>query len=225
VVTGTQATLAHQLARFATAVELQTSPERMATMVAAVGELKATGIEQRALQVGDAAPRLTLPNALGAPTALWPLWRRGPLVLVFCRGGWCPYCNLALRAWQRELDTLDRLGGSLIAVSPQTPDQALSTAERNRLAYPVLSDSMLLAAAFGVAFTLAPQLVGPYLGVSTDLPMLNGNGHWALPIPATYVIGRGGRILFAHVEADHRARAEPSQVLAAVALAHDGRLS
>ncbi len=220
-----QPTLAHQLADFKDAFKQRAAPERVATMEAATADLKASGIEQRALQVGAKAPRLTLPNALGAPVALESLWQRGPLVLVFYRGGWCPYCNLGLRAWQSELAALDHLGASLVAVSPQTPDQSLSTAEKNELAFPVLSDSQLQAAeAFGVAFTLPLELVDLYSRVGNDLPMINGNGRWVLPMPATYVIDRDSRVFFSHVEADYRERAEPAEVLAAVERARDAEL-
>jgi peroxiredoxin len=220
-----QPTLAHQLADFKAAFKQRAAPERVATMEAATADLKANGMEQRALQVGDAAPRLTLPNALGVPTALESLWRRGPLVLVFYRGGWCPYCNLELRAWQREQAKLGHLGASLVAISPQTPDHSLSTAEKNELAFPVLGDSQLQAAeAFGVAFTLSPELVELYSRAGNDLPMINGNGRWVLPMPATYVISRDGRVFFAHVEADYRERAEPADVLAAVERARDAGL-
>ena len=146
------------------------------------------------------------------------LWLRGPLVLIFYRGGWCPYCNLELRAWQQQLAELRRLGAQLVAVSPQTPDNSLSTAEKNALAFPVLSDSALQAVtAFGVAFEMPPELIELYSRVGNNLPVLNGNGRWVLPVPATYVIDRDGRIVFAHVEADYRERAEPRDVLAAIA--------
>lgn len=221
-----QPKLAQQLADFKAAFKQRVTPERVATMEGATADLKASGIEQRALQVGAAAPRLTLPNALGAPVALESLWQRGPLVLVFYRGGWCPYCNLELRAWQSELATLEHLGASLVAVSPQTPDQSLSTAEKNELAFTVLSDSQLQAAeAFGVAFTLSPELVELYSRAGIDLPMINGNGRWVLQLPATYVIGRDGRIYFAHVEADYRERAEPADVLASVERARGAALT
>ncbi len=217
--------LAHQLAEFKAAFKQRAAPERVATMEAATADLKASGIEQRALQVGDAAPQLTLPDALGKPVALRSLWQRGPLVLVFYRGGWCPYCNLELRAWQRELSVLDHLGASLVAISPQSPDHSISTAEKNELAFPVLSDSALQAAeAFGLAFALSPEMVALYTRVGNGLPVINGNGRWVLPLPATYVIDRDGRIVFAHIEADYRERAEPAEVLAAVERARDASL-
>lgn len=210
--------LSDQLAAYQTGLKQRVAPERTAMMEAATAELRATGIESQALQVGATAPDLTLPDALGQPVRLSTLWQRGPLVLIFYRGGWCPYCNLELRAWQQQLSALNHIGAQLVAVSPQTPDNSLSTAEKNDLVFPVLSDSALQAAtAFGVGFEMPPELIELYSRVGNDLPVLNGNGRWVLPLPATYVIDRDGRIVFAHIEADYRKRAEPRNVLAVVA--------
>ena len=209
-----------QLADFKACFKQRAAPERVAMMEGATAGLRASGIETRALQVGDAAPDVTLPDAMGRPVRLAELWQRGPLVLIFYRGGWCPYCNLELRAWQQNLGALAKLGAGLVAVSPQTPDHSLLMSQKNELAYPVLSDSKLAGAAgFGIAFEMPQALIDLYRGVGNDLPVLNGNSQWVLPVPATYVIGRDGRIVFAHVEADYRERAEPADVLAAVALA------
>ena len=210
--------LSEQLAAYKAGYLQRVAPERVAIMEAATANLRATGIESQALQVGARAPDLTLPDALGQPVRLSSLWQRGPLVLVFYRGGWCPYCNLELRAWQQQLGALKNLDAQLVAVSPQTPDNSLSTAEKNALAFPVLSDSALQAAtAFGVAFEMPPELVEVYSRGGNDLPVLNGNGRWVLPVPATYVVDQNGSIAFAHIEADYRERAEPRDVLAAIA--------
>lgn len=207
-------TLASQLADYKAAFKQRVAPERVAMMESATAALKATGIEKTALQVGDAAPDMTLPDARGRNVSLRSLWQPGPLVLIFYRGAWCPYCNLELRAWQQRLVELGALGASLAAVSPQTPDNSLSTAQKNELEFAVLSDSSLnVSRAFGLAFALSPELVELYSRVGNDLPTLNGNGQWVLPVPATYVIDRLGRIAFAHIEADYRERAEPDDVL------------
>lgn len=212
-----EASLTQQLADYKAGFIQRVPADRVAMMEAATADLKKTGIETRALRVGDHAPELVLPDATGRSVHLSGLWAAGPLVVIFYRGGWCPYCNLELRAWQQHLDRLGSLGGSLVAVSPQTPDNSLSTAEKNELAYPVLSDSALSAAqSFGIAFELPKSLIDLYASVGNDLPVLNGNGLWMLPIPATYVIGRDGRVLYAHVEADYRMRAEPEHVLRAL---------
>ncbi len=210
--------LLQQLTDYKAAFIQRAAPERVTMMEAATADLRATGIEISALQVGDLAPEITLPDATGQAVRLADLWQHGPLVVIFYRGGWCPYCNLELRAWQQQLEPLTSLGARLVAVSPQTPDNSLSTAEKNELAYTVLSDSSLAGAqGFGIAFEMPQALIELYRGVGNDLPVLNGNGQWVLPLPATYVIGRDGRIVFAHVEADYRARAEPADVLAAIA--------
>lgn len=217
--------LTEQLAAFNAGFKQRAAPERVALMENATADLKATGIELQALQVGALAPDMTLPDALHQPQRLSTLWQRGPLVLIFYRGGWCPYCNLELRAWQQQLSALKQLGAQLVAVSPQTPDNSLSTAEKNELAFPVLSDSKLQAAtAFGVAFDMPPELIELYSRVGNDLPVLNGNGRWVLPVPATYVINRDGHVVYAHIEADYRERAEPADVLAAVPKARDAAL-
>lgn len=213
-------TLSQQLAEFKASFKQRVAPERIAMMEAATADLKAIGIEQRALKVGDTAPDLSLPDALGKPVILSELWRRGPLIVIFYRGGWCPYCNIELRAWQQRMPEVKRMGAMLVAISPQTPDNSLSTAEKNELAFPVLSDSALKAAeSFRIAFELPPELVELYERAGNNLPVLNGNGRWVLPMPATYVIDQDGRVVFSHVEADYRERAEPADVLAAVAQA------
>lgn len=213
-------TLMLQLADFHAGFKQRAPAERMAMMESATAQLRATGIEAAALRVGAELPALTLPDATGKPVDLKALNASGPLVVVFYRGGWCPYCNLELREWQRLLPQLQALGATLVAISPQTPDNSLSTSEKNALAFPVLSDSSMAAAqAFGIAFALSPELIALYASVGNDLPTLNGNGQWMLPIPATYVIDRGGVVAFAHVEADYRQRAEPEQVLDRVRLA------
>lgn len=211
-------TLAQELAAYKAGFIARVDPGRVATIEDANEALRATGIERSALQVGAQAPDITLPDALGRPVRLADLWAQGPLVIVFYRGGWCPYCNLELRAWQRELGALRARGIRLVAISAQTPDNSLSTAEKNELAFPVLSDSELAAAtAFGIAFELPASLVELYSHVGNDLPTINGNDRWVLPVPATYVVGVDGRIVQAHVDVDYRQRAEPQEVLAQLA--------
>lgn len=178
----------------------------------------ATGIAARAKRAGDLAPDVALPDAHGRRVRLSDVWRKGPLVLVFYRGGWCSYCNLQLRAWHRQSGELAKLGATLLAISPQTPENSMDTVESNELAFTVLSDSDLEAAnGFELAFTLHPDLVSFYGSVGTDIPVLNGNGLWVLPVPATYVIDEEGRIRFAHIEEDIRQRAEPRDVIGAIA--------
>jgi peroxiredoxin len=178
--------------------------------------LRTPEILGRALREGDRAPNFRLPNGQGGFVELNALLKQGPVVLTFYRGQWCPYCNLELRAYQKLLPQLQALGASLIAVSPQTPDNSLSTAEKNELAYPVLSDvGLQVARAYGLAFDLSPELVELYQHQwNNDLVKWNGEGGWSLPIPATYLMGQDARIALAHVDPDYRDRLEPEAVLA-----------
>jgi peroxiredoxin len=204
--------LSHERDHWASVLDVPT----VALMNRASDSLRTPEILGRALQEGDRAPNFRLPNAQGGSVELNAVLKRGPVVLAFYRGQWCPYCNLELRAYQKALPQLQALGASLIAVSPQTPEHSLSTAERNELAYPVLSDVGLhVARAYGVAFDLPTELVELYQRQwNNDLVKWNGEGGWSLPIPATYVIGEDARIVLAHVDPDYRERLEPEAVLA-----------
>ncbi len=207
-------TLKSQLAEYQAGFKQRAAPERVAMMEAATAQLRASGIEDKALTLGMPVPNVSLTDALGNAVGLKSLHGGKPTVIVFYRGGWCPYCNLELREWQRLLPELQSVGAQLIAISPQLPDSSLNTSQKNELAYPVLSDSSLAAAnAFGIAFELPPELVELYSKVGNDLPTVNGNGQWVLPIPATFVFDAAGNLVFRHVESDYRQRAEPAQVI------------
>lgn len=183
-------------------------------MVRADLALAGSGLAARALKAGDRVADFTLPGADGRSVTLSQLLARGPVVVSFYRGGWCPYCNLELRALQRELPTFARLGATLVAISPQTPDESLSTAQRNELAFPVLSDvGSGVARAFGIAFELAFELRPIYTRLGHALPDRNGDSSWVLPLPATYVIDRDGTVAFAFVDTDYRSRLEPADIV------------
>jgi peroxiredoxin len=172
------------------------------------------GMPADAVAPGDLLQDFTLPNATGTDVSLSQLVAGGPAVLVFYRGGWCPYCNLELRAYQKILLDIEELGARLVAVSPETPDNTLTTAQKNELTFFVLSDTNgALADALGIRFPLSEPVKAYFRKAGHDLPSRNGDGGWSLPIPATYVVGRGGRIALAHVEPDYRKRLEPQAIL------------
>lgn len=180
-------------------------------------ELAASGILDRGLKAGDKVPDFRLPEARGGFVRLKDLLAKGPVVLSFYRGGWCPYCNLELRALQKALPEITGLGAQLVAISPQTPDESLSTAEKNELAFCVLSDvGSVTAKAFGIAFDLAEELRPIYARSGHALPDKNGDESWVLPIPATYVIDSDGTIALAFRDVDYRNRLEPAEIIAAL---------
>lgn len=179
--------------------------------------LATSGITERALKAGAMAPDFILPDVHGNKVQLSTLLAKGPVVVSFYRGGWCPYCNLELRALQQVLPQLQHLGASLVAISPQKPDESLSTAEKNALSFPVLSDlASSVASSFGITFDLAEELRPIYTRFDHPLPQKNGVDSWVLPIPATYVIDKKGKILLSFVDIDYRNRLEPSEVITAL---------
>ena len=183
-----------------------------------IDALRATGILDRSAKPGDAFPRVTsLVDARGNAFDLAAALEPTPAIITFYRGGWCPYCNLELRAYQHRLETIEALGATLIAVSPECPDESLSTAEKNDLRFTVLSDvGGALASALGIRFTLSDAVRPFYEKAGHALPERNGDGSWALPMPATFVVERGGRIAAAFIEPDYRQRLEPDDAIAAL---------
>ncbi|HVW18879.1 MAG TPA: peroxiredoxin-like family protein [Solirubrobacteraceae bacterium] len=170
------------------------------------------------LRVGDPAPGFALPDAHGREMRLDNLLAHGPVVLVFYRGGWCPYCNLQLRAYGRALGEIEAAGGQLVAVSPQLPDGSLSTAEVDELAFPVLSDhGNRVARTYSLVFEVPSRVAEYYLSEKgLDLGRVNGDEVWELPVPATFVIDRSGRIAFADADPDYTRRTEPAAIVAAL---------
>jgi peroxiredoxin len=193
--------------------------EVLATIEEKMGELERTGIQSRSLSVGDRAPDFTLPNATGERVRIGELLREGPVVLSFYRGSWCPFCNLELRALKAYQPHFQKLGAQLLALSPQTPDHSLATAQQDELTFPVLSDhGNEVARQFGLVFTLPAELRPIYQRYGIDLPAHNGEASFELPVPATYVVDPEGVIRFAFVNADYRQRAQPEEIVAALRL-------
>ncbi len=185
-----------------------------ATMDQATQDLINSGIAEAALKVGDRVPLFRLPNAIENSIELQSLLQEGPIVMAFYRGGWCPYCNLELRTLQKYLPQIQDLGATLVAISPQTPDQSLSTTEKNELTFEVLSDlGNQVAKQFGLVFPLPEELRSIYQEFGIDLPIYNGDQNWELPIPATYVIATDGTILHSFVNADYTQRLDPEEII------------
>ena len=192
-------------------------PGRAELYDAKVDELRHRFPIQGTLKKGGYAPDFVLPDASGNPVMLSDRLRDGPVVLIFYRGGWCPYCNIQLRACQRALDEITALGGQLLAISPQLPDGSLSTAELNKLSFDVLSDlGNRVAKAFGLVYELPEQLREVMRANGKALSELNGDDTWELPLPATYVIAQNRRVALAAIELDYRERLAPEDVIAAL---------
>jgi peroxiredoxin len=191
------------------------SPERLQANAQTISGLIASGLSASALREGDVAPDFALPDTHGHVLALKTLLDRGPVVISFYRGGWCPFCNLELRGLQRVLPEIVQTGAALVAISPQLPDNSLSTQEKNQLTFPVLSDvGNIVAKRFGIVFTLPTPLVEANRAIGRDLIEINGEaGAAQLPMPAIFVLDKSGIIRLAFAQEDWSKRLDPHIVV------------
>lgn len=196
----------------------RTAPEgRVALYESKIAELRASSLFDGAIRTGESVPDFRLRDAKGNFVSLHDQIALGPIVVTFYRGGWCPYCNIQLKAYQEILPQIQSYGAKLIAISPELPDQSLTTAEKNALAFDVLSDlGNKVARAFGIVFTLPAELRAAMSANGKALPGINGDESWELPVPATFVIDRNAIVALAHIDVDYRNRLEPDEILAAL---------
>lgn len=210
-------TLRQKLDAFMRGMAERADPKVLATLRQAEAALQAAGISEQTLHVGDLAPDFSLPDQFGGTVDLHALCSRGPVVLTFFRGGWCPFCTLSLRSLAEIRPALRKEGADVVAISPQAAGGALETAERNGLTFPVLTDAgNAVARAYGLVWDLSPEVRAVYEKFGHSLPRINATPEWTLPIPAGFVVGPDRRIVYAYADprADHRM--EPVEALSAV---------
>lgn len=191
------------------------NPKFMKTVDQLVLKSKEFKDGKNAIKIGELAPLFELPSANGSSISLKSLLLRGPVVLTFYRGSWCPYCNIQLRALQNRIKEIHGLGGELVAVSPEVPDQSMTADEISKMDFIVLSDQGAeIAEKFGIAWKV-PEALQEHMRVDRKLDLEtinNGNGN-TLPIPATFIIGQDGKVTWSYVDVDYRTRSEPSDII------------
>jgi peroxiredoxin len=193
------------------------APEGVKALSAEIENVVRSGAGGKALKVGDSAPDFTLPDATRGSISLASLRQAGPVVVTFYRGQWCPYCDLQLRAYQEVLPRIRALGATLVAISPQTPDESLSTAEKRKLEFHVLSDAgNQVAQGWGLVWKVGTSLDSVHKAFGIDLPKSNGDTSNELPVPATFIVEPSGRIAFAHHDPNWRVRLEPAALVSAL---------
>lgn len=210
--------LTEQLKRLADNSAQRHPGEAQVLMKNAIDELKTTTIIEQAFKTGDSIPQIQLPNATGTLVHVNEVLSQGKkVVLAFYRGGWCPYCNLELRALQQFLPQIREKGAELIAIGPETPDNSLSTTEKNGLSFEVLSDENNEAAkALNLVYQIPEYLNDLYKTFGISLERSQENSERELPIAATYVIDTDGTITYHFLEEDYKLRADPEAILKAL---------
>jgi len=166
------------------------------------------------IQVGSKLPPFELPDAKLGTVSSADLLAKGPILLTFYRGGWCPFCNVALQHLQRRLAEFQAKGVMLVAISPELPDSTLSTAEKNALAFPVLTDlHNAYAHQLGIVWKQPRSMEKVFEAFGNDLKTRNGDDSLEVPVPSTFLVDKNGVIRNAHVEADYTKRLDPATAL------------
>ena len=210
-------TLKDQLRLMTEASAQKIPPEKRKVMDEAIEKLRATQLEAKALKVGQAFPAFDLKNSDGKKVTLKQLLKTGPVVISFYRGSWCPYCNAQLSDFQKHLTEIKSHGATLIGVTPEKPELEATLKEGKRLEFEILFDeNNKLAGKLGLVYGITPELKAIYQQFGIDLAKTQGNSDWNLPVPATYVIGKNGKIVFAFVDVDYKKRADTAEVIGAI---------
>jgi peroxiredoxin len=206
--------LQDQLDRITENTRSLVQPERLAIGDRAIEELFATGIEDKVLPVGAKAPAFELPDASGKRVRSEDLLALGPLVISFFRGRWCPYCTTELEAWRDLYPVLRERGALVVGISPQSQRQGDFMVTQHGLPFPLLTDvRCAVAERFGLVYTVPEYLQNYYRSILVNIPFVNGEESWRLPVPATYLVAQDGTVLLAEAHADFRVRPEPEEVL------------
>ena len=210
------ATLKSELDAKKTDFENKATEEKKKMYSEGLDAVRSSGIIESAKNTGDTAPEFILKNASGEEISLSSYLKKGPVILTWYRGGWCPYCNITLNRLQQELPNFKLNGANLLALTPELPDSSLSTIEKHSLEFQVLSDpGNKVARQYGIVFKLTKD-VGDSYQKGFDLHSYNGDESNELPLAATYVIDSNGKIIYAFLDADYRNRAEPEDILNAL---------
>jgi peroxiredoxin len=180
----------------------------------AVDQLLASGLAERALQAGDRSPSFRLRDGSGATFSTDNALPVGPVLIVFYRGRWCPYCNVDLAAIESTAREIRSAGASIIAISQQTPAESLQTVHLNGLSFGSLVDRHgRVANAFGLRWKVSAELRAVQEECGVDLAAFNGDAAWTLAMPARYIVGADGTVAYADISVDYTQRGDPSEVL------------
>jgi peroxiredoxin len=193
----------------------QNAPEEVKVPIfSATADFKQSFNPKATIQVGDRLPEFRLSDAVGTEKASTELLSHGPLVLVFYRGEWCPFCNIALHEMQTHIDEFKAKGVTLVAISPELPNQSLTTMEKHNLKFPVLSDTgNKYAKQLGIVFSQPDTLRPVFAKLGHDLLKRNGDDSFEVPLPATILVDERSIVRNTYIDPDYTKRVEPSTVL------------
>jgi len=197
--------------------------ETQAIHARAVAQLKQERLAANILPVGSKIPAFQLPDHDGKSVSSSDLLASGRLVLFFIRGRWCPFCVAQTEAMNLVLPEIERAGATLVAISPQTARQSFFMRDQHKLRFPLLSDAgNNVARQFGLTYRVPQEQQAIYQRAFVNLPFVNGDQSWELPIPATYIFDRDGTVVYVSANEDYAERPEPADVLSVLGANHRG---
>jgi peroxiredoxin len=192
----------------------KTPPHVVPTIEATTRRLLDSGLIREALQPGQTITDFELPDATGKQVKSLELRQARPLLILFYRGTWCPFCNLTVQAYQEKLQLFEDRGVTLVAISPQTPDNSLTLQEKHQLKFSLLSDSgNAVARKFGIVFQMDAPLKQVHDLFGVDIASYNGDDRYELPVPATFLVSKDGVVMKSYVEVDYMKRLAPETAI------------
>lgn len=208
-----------QSAKIRAASAERLSPDVVKVFDRSIDDRVNQGVPRNVIAVGDTIAPFVLGDATGNRVSLDQLVAKGPAVIVFYRGSWCPYCNMTLRTYERELvPELEKFASRLVAISPQSPDESPSTNSLADLDFTVLSDpGSRVADTVGIVFQQADQVLDAQRALGLDLAEVNAEGSTRLPMPTVLGVDRDHSVRFVDVQPDYTKRTEVAEILAALA--------
>ena len=206
--------LAKQIEQFNNELATQVPQEVLEAFGKSIKDLKTKNIEEKSIKLGAIMPDFSLPNAKNEIIHSKEILKSGKMIIAFYRGSWCPYCNLELKALQENLSKINDKKVSLVAISPQSPDNSLTVIEKHHLTFEVLTDKdNVFAKQLGIVFELQDFVLPYYHALGIDLSSFNENTNNSLPIPAVFVVNESSKIIYKFADANYMNRIDIDELL------------
>ena len=206
--------LAKQIEQFNNELATQVPQQVLEAFGKSIEDLQKKKIEEKSIKLGEIMPEFLLPNVKNEIINSNEILKNGKMIIAFYRGSWCPYCNLELKMLQDHLPKIKDKNATLVAISPQSPDNSLTVVEKHNLTFEVLTDTdNLFAKQLGISFELQDFVLPYYQALGIDLMHFNKNNDNSLPVPAVFVIDQNGKIIYKFVDANYMNRIDIDELL------------
>ena len=206
--------LATQIQQFNIELAAQVPQEVLEAFGKSIEDLKTKNIEEKSIKIGETIPNFSLKNAKNEVVNSSDILKNGKMIIAFYRGSWCPYCNLELKALQEKISEFKEKNATLVAISPQSPDNSLTVIEKHHLTFEVLTDKdNVFAKQLGIIFELQDFVLPYYHALGIDLSSFNKNADNSLPIPAVFVVNESSKIIYKFADANYMNRIDIDELL------------